>query len=469
MEKMIEFFSLVLNNPITKRAIKHTLKKDDDGVVKLDKYLQAYAMGIDLKSLEFKALKKLIETGLKAFGGDEKLLMERLRDGYWRRGFISVLRGLVDFGVLKPFVPGSPFLIVWDVTYRCNLRCKHCYSTAGKPWSDELDTEKAKRSIDILADAGVTSIAFSGGEPLMRKDFFELAKTVNDYGMFVSLATNGTLLNKETVKKLKECGVWFVQISLDGTKEAHEAFRGIKGIYDKVIEGIKNCVDEGLITCISTTATTVNYTDVVKVMDLAEELGVQWFMLYNFIPVGRGDFEMDLNAEQRERLLRELWSRFKATGINFMSTAPYYARIALQEESDVVPTHFYNPRLEGQLKVLSEFIGGCGCGRFYLAMRSNGNIEPCVFFPLKLANILDFKDGDDFLDFWRNNKVLRELRNKDLIEVCGECRYRYVCGGCRARAYAYYKDYLKPDPGCIIACKRIKTLKVKNEDYKNTA
>ena len=89
-------------------------------------------------------------------------------------------------------------------------------------------------------------------------------------------------------------------------------------------------------------------------------------------------------------------------------------------------------------------------------MRANGNIEPCVFFPLTLANIKDFKSGEDFLEFWKNNKVLNDLRNKDAIEICWDCRYRYVCGGCRARAFAYYKDYLKPDPGCIIAVARLK-------------
>ncbi len=457
MDRMVEFFGHVVGNPLTRMAIKRTLKRDRDGVTKLEKFLLAYANDEDIRGLEFKAIKKIIDAGLKAFGDEnaERLLKERLRDAYWRRGFISVLRGLAEFGVRKPFVPGAPFLIVWDVTYACNLRCKHCYSTAGKPWRDELKTQEALKAIEVLADAGVTAIAFSGGEPLIRRDFFELAKAVRDHGMFVALATNGTLLNKENVRKLKDLGVWFVQISLDGTKETHEAFRGIEGIYDKVVEGIKNCVEAGLITCISTTATKLNYRDIPKVMDLAEELGVQWFMLYNFIPVGRGSFEIDLSAEEKEKLLRELWNRLKSTGINFMSTAPYYARVAVQEESNVVPTHFYNANLPGKLKVLSEFIGGCGCGRFYLAMRANGNIEPCVFFPLKLANVKDFENGDDFLEFWKSNGILEDLRNKDKIEICGECRYRYVCGGCRARAYAYFRDYLKPDPGCIIAHKRL--------------
>ncbi|MBO8180997.1 MAG: radical SAM protein, partial [Archaeoglobus sp.] len=421
---------------------------------RLDKLLKAYAYGEDVDG-EFKVLRRLINAGLKTFGGKEDELKEKLRDAYWRRGFASVLRGIAEFGVRKPFVPGAPFLVVWDLTYACNLRCKHCYSTAGKPWKDELSTEEALKAVDVLAEAGVTALAFSGGEPLIRKDFFEIASYASRKGMFVAVATNGTMITRDVAERMKECGVGFVQISLDGKKETHEQFRGIKGIYDRVVEGIKNARDAGLITCISTTATRLNLHDVPEIMDLAEELGVEWFMLYNFIPTGRGSFELDLTPEEKEELLRELWRRLKTTGINFMSTAPYYARIALQEESEVVPTHFYNPKLEGRLRSLAEFIGGCGCGRFYIAMKANGDIEPCVFFPLKLANIKEFTSGEDFLRFWRENEVLEKLRNKDEIEVCGKCRYRYVCGGCRARAYAYFKDYMKPDPGCKVAVKII--------------
>jgi len=453
--RMIELFSVTVNNPVAKRAIKKTLRRDNDSV-KLDTYLKAFAEGEEVDSIEYRVIRSIIKSGLKIFGGNEEELKERLRDAYWRKGFISVLRGLVEFGVRKPFVPGAPFLVVWDITYACNLRCKHCYSTAGKPWKDELTTEEALKTVDVLADAGVTAIAFSGGEPLLHKDLYKIASYARDKGMFVAVATNGTLLTEENVERLKGAGVGFVQISLDGTKRTHEEFRGIPGIYEKVIEGIRRAVRGGLITCISTTATKLNRQDLVAVMDTAEELGVEWFMLYNFVPTGRGDFEMDLGCDEREALLKELWKRLKSTGLNFMSTAPYYARIAMQDESSTIPTHFYNPNLEGRLKSLAEFIGGCGCGRFYIAIRANGNIEPCVFFPLTLGNIKEFENGEDFLKFWKENEILNMLRDKDSIEICGKCRYRYVCGGCRARAYAYTGDFMKADPGCIIVEKRLK-------------
>jgi radical SAM protein with 4Fe4S-binding SPASM domain len=146
-----------------------------------------------------------------------------------------------------------------------------------------------------------------------------------------------------------------------------------------------------------------------------------------------------------------LWERLKKGGnVNVLSTAPQFARVALQAEvgtdQKIVPTHFANPSLSGQLVNLAEFIGGCGCGRFYCAIRSNGDIEPCVFFPLKIGNIL----SDDFTHLWIHNQILTELRDKDALQgTCGTCEYRYYCGGCRARAYGYTGNYLAPDPGCI--------------------
>jgi len=451
--KMVELFSVMVGNPVTRKAIRNLLKRDN-GSIKLDMILKNYAEGTD----EHPVLNKLINTGLRVFGGDSEELKKKLKDPVWRRGFINVISGLVDFGLRKPFVPGAPFLIVWDVTYACNLKCKHCYSTAGKPWNDELTTEEALRVIKILAEAGVTSIAFSGGEPLLRKDFFELVSLLKEYGVYVAVATNGTLLTEGMVSRLKSHGVEYVQISLDGLKETHEQFRGIAGIYDRVVEGIRNAVNAGLTVCISTTATRLNLDDVPEMMSLAEKLGVKWFMLYNYIPTGRGDMELDIDPYEREKLLRMLWNRMKETDVNFMSTAPYYARVALESESNVIPTHFYNPELNGKLKSLGEFIGGCGCGRFYLALRANGDINPCVFFPLWLENIKNFEDSEEFLLFWKENNILKDLRDKDSPVICGDCRYRYVCGGCRARAFAYFNDYMSCDPGCVIANGKMKKI-----------
>jgi radical SAM protein with 4Fe4S-binding SPASM domain len=401
-----------------------------------------------------KAVLGILKTGGKAFGVESNVLKKKFSDPSWRKGLANVLTGIAFFGVQQPFIPGAPFLVVWDVTYACNLRCKHCYAQAGKSLKDELTTEEAKKVIDQLDHASVPIIAFSGGEPLVRKDFFELTRYTHDKGIYVAVATNATLITREKAREMKEAGIRFTQISLDGASaKTHDSFRGIKGVFKKTLQGIRNCVDEGFFVNIAATATKYNYKEIPKIIDLCEELGVNWFMLYNFVPTGRGKFiaENDLTPDEREEVLRVLWEKLRNGGrVNVLSTAPQFVRVALQTEigkhEKIVPSHFANLSLPGKLINLAEFLGGCGCGRVYCAIRANGDIEPCVFFPFKVGNIKE----DDFGELWRNNKILKELRNRDILDGnCGKCEYRYYCGGCRARAYGYKGNYLASDPGCI--------------------
>ncbi len=452
MMDKLSIFMHVVNNPVMKKTLQsiscycdHCKKNRLE--VALELFVGVREDACWRCKLAEKAIEPVLSKGSEAFNVTVSELKEKFQDAYWRKGLASVIKGLAFFGVRKPFVPGAPFQVVWDVTYACNLRCKHCYAIAGKALSDELTTDEALDTIDKLDRLGVTIIAFSGGEPLVRKDFFELASYAAEKGIYVAVATNGTMINEETAKKLKECGVGYVQVSLDGMKDTHDSFRGINGVFDKTLEGIKNCVKQGLFVSVSMTVTKMNYHDVKAVVDLCEELRVNWFMHYNFIPVGRGReiVELDLSPEEREELLRFLYEKNYTSGLSLLSTAPQFARIALQCQGSIIPTHFYNINAHNRLRQLAEFIGGCGAGRFYFAIKANGDIQPCVFFPLKVGNVRE----DDLEKLWRENKVFEELRNKDIIESCGNCNYRYVCGGCRARAYNYFGDYLKPDPGCI--------------------
>ena len=245
------------------------------------------------------------------------------------------------------------------------------------------------------------------------------------------------------------------------------------GTFNKTVEGIRNCVAEGLFVEMATTATHYNVKEIPDLIDFAAKLGVNWFMLYNFVPTGRAAdiVESDLTPVEREDVLTTCWNKMKVGAVDVLSTAPQFARVAQEIESDpastfdagviasgtseeamhVVPTHFYNPKLSGELNRLADFIGDCGAGRFYLSLEPNGDMFPCVFFPheeaMKVGNL--FKDN--FEEIWRHSKLFWELRNKDkLKENCGSCQYRYTCGGCRARAYSYFKDILAPDPGCMI-------------------
>ncbi len=415
-------------------------------------------------------LKGVIAVGAHSFGTDSKTIKKMLSNVIFRRALYSVIRGLGEFGVTKPFVPGAPFQVVWNVTRACNLQCKHCYESAGCPDPDELTTEQALRTIDILADEGVVFIAFSGGEPTLRPDILTLIEHARARGIYVAIATNATTLTRlETVKRFKEAGLSFVQISLDGIDpQTHDSFRGVQGAYERTIAGIKNCVNEGLFVEIAMTVTHYNLSEVPGVINLSQELGAKWFMAYNFVPIGRGKgiIDADLTPQEREDLLQYLWRRIISKSdpktIEVLSTAPQLGRVPLQVgnndldqvfetfEGQVFPTHFANARLPAKVEGLSEFIGGCGAGRFYVAIEPNGDIYPCVFFPhtpqVYIGNIL----RDDFHSLWTESQTLRELRDKDLLQDhCGSCEYRYVCGGCRARALQYYGNYLAPDPGCI--------------------
>lgn len=451
LDKLSVFMQLV-NNPITKKSLQGlTAYCEKCGKNRLEVAIEL-ALGYREDAcwkckLAAKSVKPVLKKGAEAFNVGMDELREKFKDAYWRKGLASVIKGLAFFGVRKPFVPGAPFQVVWDITYACNLRCKHCYATAGKPLPDELTTEEALSIIDKLDRLGVTIISFSGGEPLVRKDIFELTSYAAEKGIYVAIATNGTLIDEETAKKMKENGISYVQISLDGKKETHEAFRGIKGCYDRTIEGIKNAVKHGFFVNVSMTVTKLNYQDVPAVIELCEKLGVNWFMHYNFIPTGRGReiVDLDITPEQREELLKFLYNRNKTSNISLLSTAPQFARVALQCEAGFIPTHFYNIESGERLRQLAEFIGGCGAGRFYFAIKANGDIQPCVFFPLKVGNIRE----DDLEDLWLHNQVFEDLRNKDILKGCGSCGYRYYCGGCRARAFNYFGDYLMPDPGCI--------------------
>jgi radical SAM protein with 4Fe4S-binding SPASM domain len=264
------------------------------------------------------------------------------------------------------------------------------------------------------------------------------------------------LITEEVAQKMKERGVQYVEISLDGFEKIHDEFRGIVGAWKRAVDGIKNCVSAGLDTCVATTATRYNFKEIPELAEFIEkDLHAKRFIVFNFIPVSRGKdiVDQDLTPTEREELLDFLYSKLidESYKLDAFSTAPQYAVTSVKFAfGPVVATHFTNrvaiEMLKGRTKSLTEFIGGCGDGRLYCGIEPNGDIEPCVFIPIKLGNIREQR----LVDIWRNSPVLKQIRNRDAFKGCGECEYKYICGGCRARAYAYFNDLQGPDPGCGI-------------------
>lgn len=455
----IRMLKTYLDNPISKASLKFLLQKDKNSrKTLLELAIQDIVEGnVKKKSLKFKLakflVKKAITKATKAFNISPSDGIKLFELPYARRALISVIKGIVEFGINKPFIPGAPFLVVWDYTYRCNLKCKHCYIAAGGFNRSEMNLEERRKALDILADAGVTIIAFSGGEPLMGPGIFEIIKRANDYGIYTAMATNGTLISERVARMLVDAGLQYVQISLDAPiPQVHDQFRGIAGAWEKTVRGIRNAKKAGLYVELSMTVTKLNYHLVPNMLELAKELGVDLFMHYNFIPTGRGKdiVKLDITPREREELLKLLVRSTLNKEMQAASTAPQFARVSLQatmnSKEKLLAGHFYRYTFESNIDPLAEFIGGCGAGRAYIALEPNGDIQPCVFLPIKVGNILK----DDFEYLWKNNRVFNDLRNRDLLRgACGKCPFKYICGGCRARAYAYFGDYLAPDIGCI--------------------
>lgn len=395
-----------------------------------------------------------IELGFRTFDVDRSQAREALKVPYFKKGLLNVLSGIGMSGVTKPYRTPAPFLVVWNYTNACNLRCKHCYQRADKPASDELTTEESLAIVDQLDENNVSALAFSGGEPLMRRDLFEVAEYAHDRGLYVSVATNGTLLTKDAVEHLKRSGISYVEISLDGaTRETHDSFRGVEGSFERTLRGIENSVNSGLYTCIATTATRNNLYEIPEIVELAKKLGVKRVIVFNFIPTGRGEeiINLDPSPTQREDLLKYLYKELAGGQTETLCTAPQYSRVCLQQslinKRDILsPTHFAALDFPGKAKQLADFLGGCGAGRLYCAIQPNGLVTPCVFMPIVVGDLRK----QSLKDIWLNSKVMNDLRDRGKLEGrCGHCEYKYICGGCRARAYAYYGDYLAPDPGCI--------------------
>ncbi len=457
--EIIEYLQKVMDNKFIKFILKELSEPK-----KIEKALAIYAGVEEPRGIRERARAKTvaaaIERAASMFNASPEQIKGFLKDPYMRKGFSSIIRGIAEYGITKPQKLYAPFMVVWNFTKQCNLRCKHCYANATPtPYPDELSLEDRLKVVDQLDESGVAAISFSGGEPLINRDFWPVVKYASSKGFYISVATNGTLITEEVAKRLKDSGVRYVEISIDGPNaEIHDAFRGVKGAFERSINGIKNAKKAGIEVGIATVATHHNLDSIPEIVDLARELNVDRLIVFNFIPTGRGKniVKDDLTPEEREKLMNYLYDEWQKGDMQIFSTCPAYARISLnkvmeEKEHKVSPTHFADVELPeeflGAGKTLAEFLGGCGAGRIYCSIEHNGDIQPCVFLPIKVGNVI--KDG--FHNVWKNSEVFRALRDRDAEDyVCSKCPYRYVCGGCRARAYAYFGDIKAADPGCII-------------------
>ncbi|MCI4436009.1 MAG: radical SAM protein [Ignisphaera sp.] len=407
--------------------------------------------------------KMLIEVGVKILGGRIDDVKEALKIPGIRKGIETVLKGIAYYGVTVPQKLPAPFMIVWDFTNMCNLRCKHCYRAAGKPLPNELTLEYRLRLVAELDKAGVAAVALSGGEPTIHPDYLTIVKALARREFYVATATNGwRFADFDELKKAVDAGLNYVEVSVDSANpRKHDEFRGVEGSWQRAVKALENAVKLGLSHAMAVTITKYNIDEVDDILDLAESIGVKRVVFFNFVPTGRGKeiVDLDLDPFEREELMRRLYREMKRRKIEIFTTAPQYGRVVIQMSGgkEAAPTHFA-VRGDPVVTAIAEYVGGCGAGRIYAAILPEGTVTPCVFLPIPVGNVRE----KPFWEIWEKSPLLNMLRDRDNLKgFCRVCPYRNVCGGCRARAFGYFGDPLAPDPGCIYNYRYWKELKEK--------
>ena len=323
-------------------------------------------------------------------------------------------------------------IVSWNTTNACNMYCAHCYRDAGCRAEEELNTDEAKKLLREIARAGFKIMIFSGGEPLIRPDIFELVQYASDLHLIPVFGTNGTLITPETAAKLKQAGARGMGISLDSLdKEKHDRFRSFPGGWDGAVQGMKNCREAGIPFQIHMTVMDWNQAEIEDMVDFAVDLGAKAVHFFFLVPTGRAKTiaEESLRAEQYESVLTRIMKKQEEVGIELKPTcAPQFLRIA------------------DQLGLASRFHRGCLAGLSYCIISPRGKVQPCAYLKMELGDVHE----TPFDEIWKSNEVLQKLRTLDYSGGCGTCRYKGVCGGCRARAACYHDgDYMSEEPWCL--------------------
>jgi len=348
-------------------------------------------------------------------------------------------------------------LIFWNLTSRCNLSCSQCYINAGDQQQiNELSSSGARQLVDEAAACRTPLLMFSGGEPLVRPDFWDILTYARSRGLRVAVSSNGILITKDVAQRLKDNQVGYVGISLDGARAStHDTVRGLKGSFEGSIKGLKNCVESGVKCGVRITAIKDNFKEIPELLDLTQSLGVPRFCLYWLVPSGRGRSlyqKRRLDKDEIAWVLDKLYESARDSDpekIEILSVdAPQdgvYVLDRLKKES---------PSRHDKAREILEYVGDtCSAGDRVLNIDPEGNIYPCQFAQLESLKVGNLKEGP-LAKIWNDpaNRVLTDMRSKvgKLRGKCGKCVHRKICtGGCRIRAYFESGDLWAEDPVCI--------------------
>jgi 12,18-didecarboxysiroheme deacetylase len=351
-------------------------------------------------------------------------------------------------------------VVVWNTTRACNLNCIHCYARAVHRSNErELTTEQGLNLIDDMAGFGVPVILFSGGEPLLRPDLTELARYAVDKGMRAVISTNGTLIDEEKATTLKDAGVSYVGISLDGLKNVNDHFRRMQGAFKMTLNGIKNCKKAGLKVGLRFTMNKINVDQVPGIFDLVEEMNIERICFYHLVYSGRGSdlIDQDLSHDETRQIVdlimdrtRDMYNRGvkkEVLTVDNHADGPYLYLRMLKEN---------NPRA-GEVLELLKMNGGNSSGQGIGCINWDGSVYADQFWRQhSFGTILSMP----FSHIWSDltNPLMAQLKDKNRYVTgrCARCRWLDICGGnFRARAEAVSGDVWGEDPACYLSDKEI--------------
>ncbi|MFQ5587810.1 MAG: radical SAM protein [Nitrospiria bacterium] len=354
------------------------------------------------------------------------------------------------------------YSVSWNLTQRCNLFCTHCY-ISGFPNADisaDLSTEECLTVMDDIEKVNPNVfLILTGGEPLVRKDIFDIASYGSDKGFTCVLGTNGVLLGKTEARRMRESGLQGASISLDSVDPVkHDRFRQLPNAWENAIRGIQHLKEEGLDFSIHMSVMDWNVSEIPRMIDLTRDLGAKVLNFFFLVKTGRGKGIEDITPRQYREILTYL-ARAQGVGTREAAAekslfesyddpwtasageshglilrakcAPHFRRVIYDLDPD-------SPLLKNYAQ------GSCPAGKYYCRITPSGDITPCPYMPVTAGNLRE----KSFNEIWETSPVLNDLRDPALGGRCGDCEFSEMCGGCRCRAYAAHDDYLAEDPAC---------------------
>ena len=355
----------------------------------------------------------------------------------------------------------NPFIVIWELTRACELKCLHCRAEAQfRRDPRELSFEQGKSLIDDIKTMGNAMLVFTGGDPLMRPDVFDIAKYAIDKGVRVSMTPSATPnVTKEAMQTAKDIGLSRWAFSLDGpTAEIHDHFRGTSGSFELTMNAINYLNELEMPLQINTVVSNYNLHALDEMAALVKELNCVLWSVFFLVPTGRGQTKDMISPAEHEKVFRWLYKLSKEVDFDIKTTAAqHYRRVVIQSKQrehrkegyGEVPIQYQQALMNGTtgtIDGLGRAPKGVNDGNGFIFVSHTGDVYPSGLLPVKVGSVKEEK----LSEIYRNSPILKDLRNPDKYKgKCGVCEFRNVCGGSRSRAYAMTGDYMESEPYCV--------------------